>query len=82
MKKCYDREEYISSQKPREKMGGVNLQDGLMEVALEQWIERCHNYDKTVSRFQRSSSVMGSGIGCRGHSVLTESRDDISEFRW
>ena len=30
-------------------MGGVNLQDGLMEVALEQWIERCHNYNKTVS---------------------------------
>ena len=53
-----------------------------MEVALEQWIERCHNYDKTVSRFQRSSGVMGSGIGCRGHSVLTESRDDISEIRW
>ena len=29
-------------------MGGVNLQDGFMEVALEQWIERCHNYNKTV----------------------------------
>lgn len=63
-------------------MGGVNLRDGLMEVALEQWIEHCRNYDKTVSRFQRSSSVTGSGIGCVRHSVLTESRDDISEFRW
>ena len=40
-------------------MGGANLQDGLIEVALEQWIERCHNYNKTVSRFQRSSSVWG-----------------------
>ena len=67
---------------PREKMAGGNLREDVAEVALEQWIERCHNYNKTVSRFQRSSSVMGSGIGCRGHSVLTESRDDISEIRW
>ena len=66
-------------------MVGANLRDGLMEVALEQWIERSYsynNYYKAVSRFQRSSSVTGSGIGCRGHSVLTESRDHISEFRW
>ena len=67
---------------PREKMAGGNLREDVAEVALEQWIERCLNYNKTVSRFQRSSSVMGSGIGCRRHSVLTESRDDISEFRW
>ncbi len=33
--KCYDGEEYISSRKPREKMDGVNLRDGLMEVAPE-----------------------------------------------
>ena len=63
-------------------MGGANRQDGRMEVALEQWIDRCHKYKQTVSRFQRSSSVMRSGIGCRGHSVLTESRDDISEIMW
>jgi hypothetical protein len=34
--KCYDEEEYIGSPKPREKMEGVNLQEGLMEVASEQ----------------------------------------------
>ncbi len=34
--KCYDGEEYIGSPKPREKMAGANLREGLMEVASEQ----------------------------------------------
>ena len=40
-------------------MGGVNLQDGLMEVALEQWIERCHNYIRRLVGFNAVPALWG-----------------------
>ena len=71
-------------------MGGVNLRDGCMEVAFEQWTEpgqqdlddsSVENKDAPGSRLQRHSPVTGNGIGapaayeCAEAPVLAESRD-------
>ena len=66
--KCYDGEEYIGSPKPREKMVGENLREGLMEVASEQWTERgeSQNDEKDVDNssvdFNVIPYVTGSSI--------------------
>ena len=66
IEKCYDREEYISSQKPREKMGGVNLQDGLMEVALEQWTERSKERRQRFRNLVRRMKTVWNGCRMSG----------------
>ena len=63
----------------REKMDGVNLREGIMEVAFEQWTE--HTGGKVgISRLQRFPALQGDGIGqksCTGRVQRT-----FSEFRW
>ena len=62
----------------REKMDGVNLREGIMEVAFEQWTERTCGRQQSInplnantgaadadstSRLQRFPTLQGSGIG-------------------
>lgn len=44
-------------------MAGVNLREGIMEVAFEQWTERKSADAGSTSRLQRFPALQGSDIG-------------------
>lgn len=57
-------------------MAGVNLHEGIIEVAFEQWIERNQaGSRKILSRLQRHSHVTGKQYR-KKIPVLTESREN------
>ena len=72
----------------REKMAGVNLRDGIMEVAFEQWTERTGRvpvgsnvfprYRETVSEDRHSAAQ---AVRKRNSRTVSAQRF-VSEIRW
>ena len=70
----------------REKMDGVNLREGIMEVAFEQWTERTcgrqQNIDSSVPIQARLTWTVqvGANVFLRYREAVSDDRDD--QIKW